>query len=460
MAEEFHAGICGETWWNSSKTMFAGCSSPCYTGIATDKGSFGWSADMADIKARSSYEESKDNLAFQLGAQQGDSDSCGTGSSIFIDSNLQMMAFGFSPSTTSDWNQSLIRSNGRSEGYNSIIQEGMDSSQTQKDRSPRSYASPGEDSSITTFMPIDQDFSLEQQRLNSVTSSGNSTSTFQFPMDSVSYGYPSTLLQTLLKSDPQPQTQSQQQSLFNNNRSFNYISAAAATYGGNNVTESSPSWPKLAPLLRSSLPKQQPNSSLALHFTNNAPLWNASATGVNDVENCFFPSQMQSEFLLQTFEEKPDCSGLTKKANPEEARSSVSTMKKGLSSGPPLLKRPRIETPSPLPTFKVRKEKLGDRITALQQLVSPFGKTDTASVLHEAIEYIKFLHDQVNVLSSPYMKRAAASIQQQQSNGSPEGTKQDLSSLGLCLVPISSTFPVANETAVEFWTPMFGGSIR
>jgi hypothetical protein len=84
---------------------------------------------------------------------------------------------------------------------------------------------------------------------------------------------------------------------------------------------------------------------------------------------------------------------------------------------------------------QVRKEKLGDRITALQQLVSPFGKvsfwifllfsnstltiaslcfvirlkahpmvmysylfqTDTASVLHEAIEYIKFLHDQATV---------------------------------------------------------------
>nr|GMC89885.1 transcription factor bHLH112-like [Ipomoea batatas] len=50
--------------------------------------------------------------------------------------------------------------------------------------------------------------------------------------------------------------------------------------------------------------------------------------------------------------------------------------------------------------MQVRKEKLGDRVTALQQLVSPFGKTDTASVLHEAIEYIKFLHDQVNVCST------------------------------------------------------------
>ncbi|RRT33980.1 hypothetical protein B296_00046977 [Ensete ventricosum] len=50
--------------------------------------------------------------------------------------------------------------------------------------------------------------------------------------------------------------------------------------------------------------------------------------------------------------------------------------------------------------IKVRKEKLGNRITTLQQLVSPFGKYDTASVLHKALSYIRFLHDQVQVLRS------------------------------------------------------------
>ncbi|RWW15843.1 hypothetical protein BHE74_00040600 [Ensete ventricosum] len=103
--------------------------------------------------------------------------------------------------------------------------------------------------------------------------------------------------------------------------------------------------------------------------------------------------------------------------------------------------------------IQVRKEKLGDRITALQQLVSPFGKTDTASVLHETIEYIKFLHDQVGVLSAPYM----------QASDKPkdcEGRNLNLRSRGLCLIPISSTFAVANEIPTDCWTPSFIGTFR
>lgn len=179
----------------------------------------------------------------------------------------------------------------------------MDSSQIQKNWSPKTYASPGEDSSITTFKPINQDFS--------VTKSGDSTPACQglsagFPMGSASYGYPSTvLLQSLFEPDPQPQ-----QSLLNN-RSINYMSAPA-TYGANANELSSPPWPKLAPCLRPSLPKQQQPSSL--HFSNNTPFWNASSTGLSDVKASFLPSP-QSQFLAQTFDEKPNCPSLTIKVN-------------------------------------------------------------------------------------------------------------------------------------------------
>ncbi|KAJ1283004.1 hypothetical protein BS78_03G094500 [Paspalum vaginatum] len=130
----------------------------------------------------------------------------------------------------------------------------------------------------------------------------------------------------------------------------------------------------------------------------------------------------------------------------------------------PSLKKPRVEqlqrsTTTMVPSFKVRKEKLGDRIAALQQLVSPFGKTDTASVLMEAIGYIKFLQDQVETLSGPYLKssrnkKPKTTQRQGPSNasaGEQEETRLDLRSRGLCLVPLSCTSYVTNENGV--WAP-------
>ncbi|KAE8814589.1 hypothetical protein D1007_08108 [Hordeum vulgare] len=142
----------------------------------------------------------------------------------------------------------------------------------------------------------------------------------------------------------------------------------------------------------------------------------------------------------------------------QDACSSSSATRKS-SAAPPAAKKPRTETPSPMPTFKVRKEKLGDRVTALQQLVSPFGKTDTASVLHEAIGYIRFLHEQVASLSSPYFISGPMHLQHKQ--GSDDGeAKEDLRSRGLCLVPVASTYTMASDTAPELWHPTFGGTFH
>ncbi|XP_074580279.1 transcription factor bHLH113-like [Curcuma longa] len=204
------------------------------------------------------------------------------------------------------------------------------------------------------------------------------------------------------------------------------------------------SWPK-------PLPDQEVNNQLQF-ITGNS---------TTDANSIFHPPSQAS---------KTAC-GRKMSSGTHDACSSSSTKKTGGDQ-----KRPRMETASsPSPAFKVRKEKLGDRVTALQQLVSPFGKTDTASVLQEAIDYIKFLHDQVGVLSSPYFKDGLPRKQKQVPNlmqmiNDPSREDRDattkqlgLRSQGLCLVPITSVCPATGETAGDFWHPtaaLFGGSFR
>ncbi|KAJ6795403.1 putative serine/threonine-protein kinase [Iris pallida] len=118
------------------------------------------------------------------------------------------------------------------------------------------------------------------------------------------------------------------------------------------------------------------------------------------------------------------------------------------NTSPTESKRQKKERSPPTTTIKVRKDKLGDKITELQQLVSPFGKSDTASVLHEALGYISFLHDQVQVLSSPYMKWIPSTTHLQE-----ERWSDDLRSRGLCLVPVSCTENMARDNGADFWSP-------
>eukprot|EP01018_Ginkgo_biloba_P029950 Gb_40387 [translate_table: standard] len=151
-----------------------------------------------------------------------------------------------------------------------------------------------------------------------------------------------------------------------------------------------------------------------------------------------------------------------------EARDSNNDIKKRSTestSHDTIFKRPRLESTPSLSSFKVQapKVKLGDRITALQQLVSPFGKTDTASVLLEAIGYIKYLQDQVQVLSTPYMKTGGGQGDHKCWGGSDQKKdskepKQDLKSRGLCLVPLSCTLHVSIDNSSDYWTPSVGGS--
>ncbi|KAG4401018.1 hypothetical protein AAZX31_07G173400 [Glycine max] len=463
MAEEFQARICGENWWSS-------------TTIDSTRRNYSTrgTSDM-DLKATKCCAEETNNslvsdttyLGFVDAHKPHKSESAASGSGgMLTDSTLQMMGFGLT-SSSENWNQPLLfRCNGRAESnFHSLIQEetGIDSSNSQihRDWIPKSFSSDGGKQQIddNNFKPLllnQQEFSLDDHSLSSLTTAGLSSNR-GFPNGSASsYGNPSTL-QSLYDPNYNPHPQ---HSLFTN-RPMSYSSKACY---GTPCTEL-PTWSKASTFFKpttTTIAKQQ-HPNIGLHFSNNTPFWNASAEALHDIRVGTFAST-QSQYQRPTFddEEKPNFPiTLLNRLNSEEILESASMAKKNVCE--PALKRPRIETPSPLPTFKVRKEKLGDRVTALQQLVSPFGKTDTASVLHEAIEYIKFLHDQVNVLSTSYMKNGAPTQQQQGCDDlkDSEGPQQDLKSKGLCLVPISSTFPVATgaTSADQLWTPTFRGAL-
>ncbi|KAM1011303.1 hypothetical protein FF1_046518 [Malus domestica] len=145
-----------------------------------------------------------------------------------------------------------------------------------------------------------------------------------------------------------------------------------------------------------------------------------------------------------------------------------------------ITKKARVQQSPSQPPLKVRKEKLGDRITALHQLVSPFGKvntrnfifveTDTASVLLEVIGYIRFLQGQIQALSSPYLGSASKNMRNQlsllgdnclKSKGAPNQESQDhkakdLGSKGLCLVPVSCTQHLGSDNGADYWAPAYG----
>lgn len=161
------------------------------------------------------------------------------------------------------------------------------------------------DSSMNEFKQMGRGFSLDQPQFSPHESSSDSTVTCQalqssgFQMDSTAiYGSPSTMLQGLLVSDNQP---TQQASFENRPMSYPY----GANYGISS-NELVPSWSNKVPqFLRNSPPKQPPHSQL--HFSNNAPFWNASASSMSDVRPNFFPS-LQPQFPTSNFEEKPKVS--------------------------------------------------------------------------------------------------------------------------------------------------------
>ncbi|KAL3525347.1 hypothetical protein ACH5RR_013719 [Cinchona calisaya] len=206
-------------------------------------------------------------------------------------------------------------------------------------------------------------------------------------------------------------------------------------------------------------PDHEPNLYASTSsFLPTSPNLRPSATEILNSRNC---DEARTQY---SYEERLMSSGgchvqLQSSDSPSNSSNKTSTFRKEVSrtknpkptSSQQVAKKPRVAPHSSCPTLKVRKENLGDRIAALHRLVSPFGKTDTASVLTEAIGYIQFLQDQIQTLSMSYLKssnskscrttrgelfsmRDGNEYKQQQ-----QQSMQDLRSKGLCLVPLAFT---------------------
>lgn len=132
---------------------------------------------------------------------------------------------------------------------------------------------------------------------------------------------------------------------------------------------------------------------------------------------------------------------------------------------------------------RLRRERIAERMKALQVLVPNANKTDKASMLDEIIDYVKFLQLQVKVLSMSRMGNAAGvvprvadiSMEGRSSKGNKDdgmkATEQQVAKLleedmgsamqylqgkGLCLMPISLASAMSTATS-HSRNPMAGG---
>ncbi|KAL0929158.1 hypothetical protein M5K25_001102 [Dendrobium thyrsiflorum] len=115
-------------------------------------------------------------------------------------------------------------------------------------------------------------------------------------------------------------------------------------------------------------------------------------------------------------------------------------------------------------TARRKTQNIGVYVTVLQKLVSPFGKTDTASVLHEASIYIKAMQERIKLLSKTHLESSPYDLVDQGMKNGCDQRSESLRGMGLCLVPISPliTSIVNDEPSDDYMSlgSLFGRPLR
>lgn len=131
------------------------------------------------------------------------------------------------------------------------------------------------ESSNNEFKQVNRGFSLDQTQFSPQYSSGDSNMISQMDSSAL-YGNPS-MLQGLLGTETNQIQPQHGNNSFENHRSMNF--PYSSTSYGLSSNDLVPSWSKQQ--------QQQPNNQL--HFTNNAPFWNASESTLKDSSSSFLP---------------------------------------------------------------------------------------------------------------------------------------------------------------------------
>ncbi|PNT61669.1 hypothetical protein BRADI_5g18500v3 [Brachypodium distachyon] len=103
-----------------------------------------------------------------------------------------------------------------------------------------------------------------------------------------------------------------------------------------------------------------------------------------------------------------------------------------------------------------------EKVIALQHIVSPYGKTDRASVLLETIKHIEYLYEQIQLYSEPYIENSTKKVHFQWGGQEEQkaGVEHDLRSRGLCLVPVSCTPQLLRDNSLlDCLTPPYKSSL-
>ncbi|GJN35738.1 hypothetical protein PR202_gb24541 [Eleusine coracana subsp. coracana] len=193
----------------------------------------------------------------------------------------------------------------------------------------------------------------------------------------------------------------------------------------------------------------------------------------------FYGSHLHGDHEMPAGGAKPQLSQMLLASSPRSCitTSLGSNMLDFSNSAPPEMRSHHHHSDN---SSEVRKERLGDRITALHQIVSPFGKAlsypymghgNGASMQNGPMgernpglfpdypgQVSRNLLNHNNNAGAQAPEPAGQPDEQQ---GVNDETKKDLRSRGLCLVPVSCTSHFGGDNAADYWAPApLGGILR